>query len=285
MVAITKGKVLEKLKGLKVDKLPGPNGLHLRVLKDTAEEIVEALVVIFQESLESGRVLEDWKIINITSLFKKGVRQTAGNYRPISLTSVVGKILESIVKDEISEYLEVHDEGTEGILATFADDTKINDGTSSIEEVGRLQKNLDRLAEREKKWQMEYIESFVRNHGTSLRLGIVNGARNELDPPDQPSADGPLTESEWSDGEGKAPPLELFSEKGLIARPRITNKTGRVMLKNGRAYQKVTFERFGYTSRNVFSTVSWTRPGSFHSRNEEPANAKWSGMDETGSGA
>eukprot|EP00061_Rhincodon_typus_P017434 g46127.t1 len=107
MVAITKEKVLENLNGLKVDKSPGPDGPHLRVLKELAEEVVEALVVIFEESLESWRVPEDWKIANMTSLFKKGVRQKTENYRPISPALVVGKILESIVKDEISEYLEV----------------------------------------------------------------------------------------------------------------------------------------------------------------------------------
>eukprot|EP00061_Rhincodon_typus_P006823 g27857.t1 len=89
MVTITKEKGLVKLIGLKVDKSPGPNGLHPRVLKEMGEEIVEALVVIFQESLESGRVPEDWKIANVTSLFKKGIRQTTENYRPISLTSVM----------------------------------------------------------------------------------------------------------------------------------------------------------------------------------------------------
>eukprot|EP00061_Rhincodon_typus_P004311 g22273.t1 len=107
MVTITKEKVLEKLKCLKVDKPPGPDGLHPRVLKKKAEEKVEAFVVIFQEPLELGRVPEDWKIVNVTPLFTKGVRQKMGNYRPISLTSVIGKILESVVKDEISEYVEM----------------------------------------------------------------------------------------------------------------------------------------------------------------------------------
>eukprot|EP00061_Rhincodon_typus_P008069 g30346.t1 len=76
--------------------------------EEITEEKVEALVVIFQESPESGRIPEDWKIANVNSLLKKGIRQRTGNYRPMSLTFFVGKILESIVKDEISEYLEVH---------------------------------------------------------------------------------------------------------------------------------------------------------------------------------
>eukprot|EP00061_Rhincodon_typus_P018922 g48313.t1 len=62
VLAITKEKVLGKLKGLKVDKSPRPNVLHPRDLKQVTEEIVEALMVIFQESLESGRVLEGWKM-------------------------------------------------------------------------------------------------------------------------------------------------------------------------------------------------------------------------------
>eukprot|EP00061_Rhincodon_typus_P014103 g40920.t1 len=64
MMAITKDKLQENLTGLKVDKLPGPDGLHPRVLKKIIEEIVEVLVVIFQESMDSGRVPEDWKITN-----------------------------------------------------------------------------------------------------------------------------------------------------------------------------------------------------------------------------
>eukprot|EP00061_Rhincodon_typus_P008370 g30913.t1 len=66
-----------------------PDGLHPRVLKEVAEEIVEALLVIFQESLESGSIPENWKIANVTPLFKKGGRQKTGNYRPVSLTFVV----------------------------------------------------------------------------------------------------------------------------------------------------------------------------------------------------
>eukprot|EP00061_Rhincodon_typus_P008393 g30962.t1 len=85
-----------------------PDGLHPRVLMEIAEENVEALEVIFQESLKSRRVPEDWEMANVTPLFNKGRKQKIGNKRPVNLTSVVGKILESVIMDEIAEYLEVH---------------------------------------------------------------------------------------------------------------------------------------------------------------------------------
>eukprot|EP00061_Rhincodon_typus_P015679 g43486.t1 len=108
VVDITKENVLEKLKSLKANNSPGPNEVQPKVLKEITEEIVKTLVLNFQESLESGRVSEDRKMANVTPLFKKGGRQKTGNYRPVSLTSVLRKILESIIKDEIAEYLKMH---------------------------------------------------------------------------------------------------------------------------------------------------------------------------------
>ena len=105
-ITVTREAVLDRLEGLIVDKSPGPDGMHPRVLKEMAEVIVDALVVIFQTALDSGKVLEDWKMANVTPLFKKGARQKAGNYRPVSLTSVVGKMLESVIKEEITRHLE-----------------------------------------------------------------------------------------------------------------------------------------------------------------------------------
>ena len=53
-IIITKETVLGKLMGLKVDKSPGPDGMHPRVLKDVMGEIANALVSIYQNSLDSG---------------------------------------------------------------------------------------------------------------------------------------------------------------------------------------------------------------------------------------
>ncbi len=75
-------------------------------MKETKYEIVDALKTIFNFSLRQGCVLVDWDTANVTPLFKKGDRITPGNYRPISLTSVVGKMLESIISDKIVRHPE-----------------------------------------------------------------------------------------------------------------------------------------------------------------------------------
>lgn len=65
--------------------------------------------MIYKESLSSASIPYDWKIANITPIFKKGSKSDAGNYRPISLTSVCSKILESIIRDFIVQHLEKYD--------------------------------------------------------------------------------------------------------------------------------------------------------------------------------
>ena len=63
------------------------------------------LTDIFNSSLESGQVPEDWRVANVTPLFKKGSREELGNYRPVSLTSVVGKVLKTLIKDQMRNHL------------------------------------------------------------------------------------------------------------------------------------------------------------------------------------
>ena len=75
--------------------------MHLRVLREVAEHVSEMLADIFNSSLESGQVPEDWRVANVTPLFKNGSREELGNYKPVSLTSVVGKVLETLIKDQM----------------------------------------------------------------------------------------------------------------------------------------------------------------------------------------
>lgn len=107
-VSITREKVKQKLLHLNVTKTPGPDGIHPRFLRETAEELSLPLSIIFKESLESGKMPSDWKSANITPIHKKGSKKSAENYRPISLTSQVCKILESIIRDDIMTFFSTY---------------------------------------------------------------------------------------------------------------------------------------------------------------------------------
>ena len=108
-MTIKEVEVLALLRNLKVDKSPGPDRIFPRTLREVCVEIAGALTEIFQMSLETGIVPEDWRIAHVVPLFKKGSRSKPGNYRPVSLTSVVGKLMESILRDSIYNYLDRQD--------------------------------------------------------------------------------------------------------------------------------------------------------------------------------
>ncbi len=91
---------------MNVNKSVGVDDLHPKLLYELKDELVKPLCALFNISLETGAIPQDWKDANVTPLFKKGSRNMAENYRPISLTSIICKILESIVKDNIVKHLE-----------------------------------------------------------------------------------------------------------------------------------------------------------------------------------
>ena len=105
MVNVTNDIVLNKLKNLKSSKSAGPDGLHPRVLREAAAQLCVPLTILFKRSLDEGLLPEDWKRANVIPIFKKGEISDPGNYRPISLTSAVCKVLESIIRESIIEHM------------------------------------------------------------------------------------------------------------------------------------------------------------------------------------
>ena len=89
-------------------KAVGPDMVPTRILRDYADDIAPILQSIFQQSLDTGMVPEDWKKANVTAVFKKGSRQVASNYRPVSLTCVSCKVLEHIVFRAIMDHVDFH---------------------------------------------------------------------------------------------------------------------------------------------------------------------------------
>ena len=79
------------LRGLKVNKSKGPDGLSNRLLK-----------LVANASLENGVVLDEWKAANVSPRFKSGDKTSVNHYRPISILPVVAKVFEKL---GISNYM------------------------------------------------------------------------------------------------------------------------------------------------------------------------------------
>lgn len=112
-IAVTEELVLKRLLKLKQDKSPGPDNLHPMLLRQTAHVIATPLSLIFNKSLNEGILPDDWKCANVAPIYKKGPKLEPENYRPISLTSTVCKVLESIVKEQMTSFLDSNNTITE----------------------------------------------------------------------------------------------------------------------------------------------------------------------------
>ena len=92
---ISEQEVYDQLLTLNVNKPPGPDGISPKILKNIASSISKPLTKLFNISLSSGKLPKMWKISHITPIYKnKGSAQDVNNYRPISVTSALCKILE-----------------------------------------------------------------------------------------------------------------------------------------------------------------------------------------------
>ena len=101
-------KVKKKLLALRQDSAPGPDRITARFLKEFADILAPALALLYNRSMQEGSVPEDWRVANVTPIFKKGTKGDPGNYRPVSLTSIPCRVMESCIRDDIVKHLEVN---------------------------------------------------------------------------------------------------------------------------------------------------------------------------------
>ncbi len=107
-LTITLKGVLDQLSKINISKSQGPDGIPPWFLNRYASHLAPVIHDIFQSSVDSGQVPNTWKEANVTAIFKKGSRAETSNYRPISLTPVVSKLLEHIIHSHIMKHLEQH---------------------------------------------------------------------------------------------------------------------------------------------------------------------------------
>ena len=92
-LVVTREVVANKINNMKENKSPGVDGIAHKILKETVDQICTPIAHVFNLSLQEGIVPLEWKEANIIPLFKKGSRNKSIHYRPVSLTSVIRKVL------------------------------------------------------------------------------------------------------------------------------------------------------------------------------------------------
>jgi len=86
--------VCELLQELDPYRFMGSENNHPRMLRELADIIARLLSTVLEKSWRPGDIPEYWKQANVTPIYKKGLKEDPGNYRPISLISVPGKVME-----------------------------------------------------------------------------------------------------------------------------------------------------------------------------------------------
>ena len=104
-ITVSQGTVRKKVEMLKTNKSTGPDNIPPKLLKLAGAAVVPALVTLFRYSIERGVIFSSWKTARLAPIFKKDDETDMGNYRPISLLSVPGKIMESEINDNLVQHI------------------------------------------------------------------------------------------------------------------------------------------------------------------------------------
>ena len=102
---LTNDEVLKYLKRIKTSKSPGPDGIHPRIIYELPQQICVPITKLFNVCISKGEVPSDWKQAIISPLFKKNDTSDPNNYRPVSVTSILCKVLERCIRDRIVEHM------------------------------------------------------------------------------------------------------------------------------------------------------------------------------------
>ena len=101
--------IVKLLSNLKPNKVAGPDEIKPSVLKALRNEIAPVIQLIFERSLATEVLPSDWTKANVSPVYKKGDKSDPANYRPISLTCILCKVMEHIIASNLTRYLDKHE--------------------------------------------------------------------------------------------------------------------------------------------------------------------------------
>ena len=107
-ITVTEEGVRKQLQKSNPRKASYPDMVPARLLKECSEELSPILTCIFNKSLQTGIVPDDWKTANVLAIFKKGQCYDPANYCPVSLTCLCCKILEHVIVSNVLKHLDCY---------------------------------------------------------------------------------------------------------------------------------------------------------------------------------
>ena len=105
-IAISEADVWSILCSLDPHKAEGPDKISPRLLKECATPLTPPLTVLFNQCLTSASIPLEWKVHQITPVYKSGDRSSVTNYRPISLLCIASKVLERLIYNKIIDFIQ-----------------------------------------------------------------------------------------------------------------------------------------------------------------------------------
>ena len=103
---VTRETILSTLKQLKPKRSYSEDNISMYLLKRIIIHIIDPLVYLFDLSLQSGFIPQEYKVAKIVTIHKGGVASSFDNYRPISILPAFSKLLEKIVANQLMKYLD-----------------------------------------------------------------------------------------------------------------------------------------------------------------------------------
>ena len=103
---VSKNKIFKYLNNLSTNKATGLDDITSRFVRDSASVIACPLTHVINLSIIQGVVSDDLKSAMVVPLFKKNDKTEVGNYRPVSILSIIFKVFERVVYDQVEAYLD-----------------------------------------------------------------------------------------------------------------------------------------------------------------------------------